>query len=105
MYYPHLLNILLQKTGLELSDIHHFALHPGGKKILETLQKTLCLDKNVLAFSYQVWENYGNMSSVTVLFVLKELLKSLTEKEKGKKILSMAFGPGLTLESAILEIV
>lgn len=99
-----LLNTLLQKTGLELSDIHHFALHPGGKKILETLQKTLCLDKNVLAFSYKVWENYGNMSSVTVLFVLKELLKSLTEKEKGKKILSMAFGPGLTLESAILEI-
>lgn len=99
-----LLNSLFQKKGLELSDIPYFAFHPGGKKILEVLQKSLCLDRNTLQFSYQVWENYGNMSSVTVLFVLKELLKSLTNDDKGKKILSMAFGPGLTLESAILEI-
>jgi len=55
-------------------------------------------------FSYEVLKNYGNMSSPTVLFVLNELSRKLNGVDNGKKILSFAFGPGLTMESMVLEI-
>jgi predicted naringenin-chalcone synthase len=51
-----------------------------------------------------VLKNYGNMSSPTVLFVLHELMNTLTPADHGKTVLSFAFGPGLTLESMLLEI-
>jgi len=49
--------------------------------------------------------DYGNMSSATVLFVLKQILKDTENIHQNQNILSCAFGPGLTLESMILEIV
>jgi predicted naringenin-chalcone synthase len=51
-----------------------------------------------------VLNDFGNMSSVTVLFVLKRCLEQLTQVDKGKKVLSCAFGPGITVESLIAEI-
>ncbi|MBC8109655.1 MAG: type III polyketide synthase [Verrucomicrobia bacterium] len=96
---------LLSKTSFQLSDIDFFAIHPGGKKILEVIEKQLKLSKEANHFAYEILRNYGNMSSPTVLFVLKNLWESLKVTDKGKKILSFAFGPGLTLESAVFEIV
>lgn len=83
------------------SHIDHWAIHAGGRKILEASQKALGLSLEDLAFSHQVLENYGNMSSVTVLFVLQKLWEN--GLESGQKIVGMAFGPGLTVESALLE--
>ena len=54
--------------------------------------------------AYHVLKNYGNMSSPTVLFVLKEVLRKLNATNNGERILSMAFGPGLTLECMVLKI-
>jgi predicted naringenin-chalcone synthase len=51
-----------------------------------------------------VLRNYGNMSSPTVLFVLRETMDQLTASDDGEHILSFAFGPGLTLESMVLRI-
>ena len=62
------------------------------------------IDKNDNKFAYEILANYGNMSSATVLFVLKNLMEQTTESDKNKNILSCAFGPGLTLESMILEV-
>jgi predicted naringenin-chalcone synthase len=95
---------LLQKISQKLSDINYFAIHPGGKKILEAIENELGLTKNQNQFAYEVLKNFGNMSSPTVLFVLNEVCKNLNGVDEGKKILSFAFGPGLTLESMILEI-
>jgi predicted naringenin-chalcone synthase len=95
---------LLQKISQKLSDISYFAIHPGGKKILEAIENELSLTKNQNQFAYEVLKNFGNMSSPTVLFVLNEVCKNLNGVDEGKKILSFAFGPGLTLESMILEI-
>jgi predicted naringenin-chalcone synthase len=95
---------LLQKISQKLSDISYFAIHPGGKKILEAIESELNLSKNQNQFAYEVLKNFGNMSSPTVLFVLNEVCKNLNNIDEGKKILSFAFGPGLTLESMILEI-
>jgi alpha-pyrone synthase len=60
--------------------------------------------KNQNQYAYEVLKNFGNMSSPTVLFVLSEVCKNLNGVDDGKKILSFAFGPGLTLESMVLEI-
>jgi predicted naringenin-chalcone synthase len=95
---------LLNKLTEQFTDIRHFAIHPGGKKILEVIEEELGIDHNKNAAAYVVLKNYGNMSSATVLFVLKQLLGGLDSTNKGEQILSFAFGPGLTLESMVLEI-
>ena len=55
-------------------------------------------------FAYEVLNNFGNMSSPTIVFVLNELSKQLTPEDHGEYIFCMAFGPGLTLESALLKV-
>ena len=95
---------LLSNISQKLSEISYFAIHPGGKKILEAIEQELDLTKEQNYFAYQVLKRFGNMSSPTVLFVLNELLQSLELASDGKRILSFAFGPGLTLESMVLKI-
>ncbi len=80
-------------------DISFWAIHPGGKAILEKLADTLELSKEDLAIPYQILRDYGNMSSSTIMFVLEQVLAS---KENGK-IISAGFGPGLTVEAAVME--
>ena len=113
-----LLSRLLQKSGLTIGDINFYAIHPGGRKILEVIEQQLGIDATDDRFAYEVLREFGNMSSATVLFVLKAVWKSLMTEQKtdqlidsetnpvnGQHILSCAFGPGLTLESMILEVV
>jgi predicted naringenin-chalcone synthase len=95
---------LFQKAGLSQAAIDYFAIHPGGTKILEACEQSLQLSKEQNTHSYSVLREYGNMSSVTVLFVLSKYLRELTEVDKGKIILSCAFGPGITMESMIAKI-
>jgi predicted naringenin-chalcone synthase len=95
---------LMAKIGKNLSEVSYFAIHPGGKKILETIESELGLQKGQNKHAYDILRNYGNMSSPTVLFVLKEILSQIHMADDGKRILSFAFGPGLTLESTLLKI-
>ncbi len=99
-----LVNNLLKRLNLTISDIENFAIHPGGKKILEVIERSLGLSKESNSSAYEILRNYGNMSSVTVLFVLKNILEKLGVENHQEKVLSMAFGPGLTLESALMEV-
>jgi prepilin-type processing-associated H-X9-DG protein len=99
-----LTNSLLEKISANLSDIQHFAIHPGGKKILQVIEAELQINKNKNDAAYHVLRNYGNMSSPTVLFVLKEIIRNLNGSNDGERVLSFAFGPGLTLESMVLRI-
>lgn len=95
---------LLSKGGLAEKDLAYFAIHPGGKKILDAIESELGLTKKQTEQSRRVLKNFGNMSSPTVLFVLSEILQSLNKEDHGKHILSFGFGPGLTMESALLQI-
>ncbi|MES2779354.1 MAG: type III polyketide synthase [Bacteroidota bacterium] len=90
----------LATIGMTLSQIDYWAIHPGGRKILEATQHKLGITKADLKHSYDVLNNYGNMSSATILFVLKELLQ---DSEKHGNIFGAAFGPGLTLETFIVN--
>ena len=95
---------LLHDLPVRREDIRHFALHPGGRKILEAIEQALDLRKDDNRYAYQVLRDYGNMSSATVLFVLRELLAAATPADHGAPVLSCAFGPGLTMEAMLLEI-
>lgn len=94
-----LLENSLQKLGLTTENITDWAIHPGGKNILEAVETSLELSSDALAESYDVLRNYGNMSSPTILFVLKKMMDST----KTGNIFAVAFGPGITMESVILE--
>jgi len=94
---------LFHKTGLQQSDVHYYAIHPGGVKILEACEVALDISKEENDISYHILDNYGNMSSVTILFVLKEYLSRLSQKDINKNILACAFGPGISMESMIVQ--
>lgn len=95
---------LLSNISRKLTDISFFAIHPGGKKILEAIEQELEISKEQNRFSYKVLKKFGNMSSPTVLFVIHDVMNSLQVGDDNKRILSFAFGPGLTLESMVLKI-
>ena len=85
-------------------NIDFLAIHPGGKKILSAIELAMNLPAEKNAFAYEVLRKYGNMSSPTVVFVLQAIWRQLSEADHSKTILSFAFGPGLTLESALFAI-
>ncbi|WP_255474149.1 type III polyketide synthase [Pontibacter qinzhouensis] len=95
---------LLLGLKTTISEINLFAIHPGGRRILEVIEQELGMPRYHNRFAYQVLQEFGNMSSATVLFVLKSLMESLTLKDKNEPVLSFAFGPGLTLESMLLKV-
>ena len=76
-------------------------MHPGGRSILDKVQQSLRLPSDALDASRSVLADYGNMSSATVMFVLKELMEN-AETDRAMTM-AMAFGPGLTVETAVLE--
>jgi predicted naringenin-chalcone synthase len=93
---------LLAPRGMSVSDIDLWAIHPGGKSILDKAEKSLALPPERIAAPRAVLRDFGNMSSATILFVLSELLTSTTTQ---KTITAMAFGPGLTIECGLLEVI
>jgi predicted naringenin-chalcone synthase len=86
----------LNHHNIDKSDITHWCIHPGGKKILQVIENKLNLSKDDLCYSRSILAKYGNMSSPTILFVLKEMMKNIKSKAK---IFGVAFGPGLTMET------
>ena len=94
---------LLDKVGLTTSEVDFFAIHPGGKRILEVIEEELAITKEQDAAARHILKTYGNMSSPTILFVIKHIFDALTVADNQKHLLSFAFGPGLTLESAVLK--
>jgi alpha-pyrone synthase len=95
---------LLNDNNLQLKEIDIFAIHPGGKKILEACEKSLDISKDQNQYAYEVLRNYGNMSSATILFLLKRIWNEMNKKNHGNSIFSCAFGPGITLESLLLKV-
>ena len=102
--FNHLLQNALQNANMNEKEISHWCIHPGGKRILSAIEKSTSVSPDDLAFSYQVLKEYGNMSSPTILFVLKEIMNSLkNKKDPNANIFGAAFGPGLTMETFILS--
>ncbi len=77
-----------------------WAVHPGGRSVLDAVERGLGLAPTALDASRSVLENFGNMSSATVMFVLERLLTSAQPQERG---CAMSFGPGLTAETMLFH--
>jgi prepilin-type processing-associated H-X9-DG protein len=88
----------------KIDEVDFYVIHPGGKKILEVIEKELGITKEQNNHAYDVLREYGNMSSPTVLFVLEKLLQMLNPSHHNAHVLSFSFGPGLTLEGALFSI-
>jgi len=97
-----IVNDLLAPRGLAAAEVDLWAVHPGGKSILDKVEKSMCLEPDQISASRRVLHQFGNMSSATILFVLRDLMLQHSER---KTITAMAFGPGLTIECGLLEIV
>jgi predicted naringenin-chalcone synthase len=114
-YVPRLLGERIEKVVAPLFDadpelagrpfalVPRWAVHPGGRSILDKVQQALALDDDQLAPSRDVLRGYGNMSSATVLFVLREILVGPPPVEP-ERVCALAFGPGLTVETALLTL-
>lgn len=85
------------------SDVPVWAVHPGGRAILDRTGEALDLPDAALAPSRAVLSRHGNMSSATVLFVLDEAMRG-DDLSDGDAVVALAFGPGLTVESARLTV-
>jgi alpha-pyrone synthase len=89
-------------AGLKPKDIELWAVHPGGRAILDAVEAAFRLPVDALNASRRVLRDFGNMSSATVLFVLKSILE---ENRSGAKGCAMSFGPGLTAETMLFKAV
>ena len=83
--------------------IAHWAIHPGGRSILDKTEAKLGLTEAQLVPSRETLRQYGNMSSATILFVMKAIMDAPTT-EDGQRVCAMAFGPGLTVESGLMTV-
>jgi predicted naringenin-chalcone synthase len=92
---------ILAKREMQISDIDEWAIHPGGRAILDQVEQHLSLKPEALEISRGVLRDYGNMSSPTVMFVLKAMLDKAETAHA--TTCAIAFGPGLTVETAVLE--
>jgi predicted naringenin-chalcone synthase len=89
----------LAENELSVEAVGSWAIHPGGPRILKSFADSVGLDREALAASYEVLRRYGNMSSPTVLFLLKHL------RDAGAQLpaVALGFGPGLTIEAALIQ--
>jgi alkylresorcinol/alkylpyrone synthase len=92
----------LARRGLTRSDVGRYVLHPGGRRVVEVMAERLGLAPGDLSATTAVLSEHGNMSSVTVLFVLDEILRH-SRPAAGTLGLLGAFGPGFGAELALLE--
>jgi predicted naringenin-chalcone synthase len=93
------LSAWLAEHGLSITDIASWAVHPGGPRILDACGHTLGLREEQLTESREVLSEFGNMSSPTVLFILDRL----RQRNAARPCVMLAFGPGLTIEAALLR--
>ncbi len=91
----------LHGNQIKLEDIKHFVAHPGGKKVIEAYREALGMEESMTADALKVLKEYGNMSSVTILYVLKEFMSKGCER--GDIGLATALGPGFSSELLLMR--
>jgi len=91
---------LLARHELQLSDVDGWAVHPGGPRILNVVERELALPPEAMAASRATLAEYGNCSSPTVLLILDAMRQ---RADPPRWVVTLAFGPGLTLYATLLE--
>ena len=100
-HFPMIIHPFLERNNLIIEDINHLIFHPGGKKIVQTVEDLFgSLGKNI-DDTKEVLRLYGNMSSATVLYVLERFMNG--DRQSGEKGLMLSFGPGFSAQRILLE--
>ncbi len=100
-HFPQIVHPFLERNNISIEDIDHLIFHPGGKKIVQTVEDLFgSLGKNI-DDTKDVLKCYGNMSSATVLYVLERFMDK--KLPKGDKGLMLSFGPGFSAQRILLE--
>ncbi len=100
-HFPNIIYPFLEKNSSDIEKVQHLIFHPGGRKIVQTVSDLFgTLGKNI-DDTREVLRLYGNMSSVTVLYVLERFLQK--EIPKGEQGLLLSFGPGFSAQRILIE--
>ena len=100
-HFPKIVHPFLKRNNLKIDDINHLIFHPGGKKIVHTVEALFkTLGKNI-DDTKEVLRLYGNMSSATVLYVLERFMDG--NRQQGEKGLMLSFGPGFSAQRVLLQ--
>ncbi len=98
---PPVINNVLKRNSLKIADIDHWAIHPGGAKIIDNLKQELNLTEEKLEITREILREYGNMSSPTVLFEFKRIIEN--RMKPGELCCITAFGAGLSIHVMLLR--
>ena len=99
---PFIVSLLAENHIPETSEII-YAIHPGGPKIIDAVEKEMSLDPIQTSESHAILKNHGNMSSATLPHIWNEILKN-KDRKSGTVVLSLAFGPGLTISGSVFRL-
>jgi len=100
-HFGDIIHPFLERNNLKIDDIDHLIFHPGGKKIVQTVEALFSgLGKNINA-TKEVLRSYGNMSSATVLYVLEQIMEE--NPQAGEKGVMLSFGPGFSAQRVLLQ--
>jgi predicted naringenin-chalcone synthase len=99
---PGFVDSLTKRNNLSIADLDFWAVHPGGRQVLDRTAAVMDLKPEAIIDSYDVLKNYGNMSSPTILFILKQIMEKQSTA-RSRYGIAAAFGPGLTIEGCLLE--
>lgn len=100
-HFPKIVHPFLERNNMSIEDVDHLIFHPGGKKIVQTVEDLFgTLGKNI-DDTKDVLKRYGNMSSATVLYVLERFMDK--ELKKGETGLMLSFGPGFSAQRILLK--
>lgn len=99
------ISAILRSHGLDKSDIELWAIHPGGPKIIDESAHSLGIDPARAEASWDILARYGNMLSVSLIFVLEQMAKRTADANKVSTGIAFSFAPGVTLEGLLFDIV
>jgi len=100
-HFPKIIHPFLERNNLKIEDINHLIFHPGGKKIVHTVEGIFRTYGKNIDDTKEVLKLYGNMSSATVLYVLERFMDG--DRKEGEKGLMLSFGPGFSAQRILLE--
>ena len=100
-HFPNFIYPFLERNNLSIADINHLIFHPGGKKIIQTVEELFLSSGQNIDDTKAVLKQYGNMSSATVLYVLERFMDK--NPKAGEKGLMLSFGPGFTAQMILIE--
>jgi len=100
-HFPHIVHPFLEKNNLKIEDVDHLIFHPGGKKIVQTIEQLFGELGKDINHTKAVLRDYGNMSSATVLYVLERFMQQ--NPKEGDIGMMLSFGPGFTAQRLLLQ--